>query len=401
MNVSKIKLVIALIGLIFISCSKNKMNDLVTVVIPVNVVPVNNNLIQFVFTSDPHYGLTKATFQGANNVDASIVNAALVNKLNSLNSILLPNDGGVNAGQRIDFIDCVIIGGDIANREETSSNIQAAAISWNQFSKDYITNLSLTNRNKQKTDLYIVPGNHDVSNTVGYYANMAPPTDASSMIGMYNLMLNPNIPRTAASYNYVTDKVHYSKDIQGIHFMFINLWPDSSERVWMIKDLQNVSSTTPIFLFMHSIPNVEARFFTNPNQSQNINSTDKFENLLSEVFKDGAKTINDLATIEQRAFTDFLRLHPNIKAFFHGHNNYNQYYVWQGPDNNIALNCFRVDSPMKGTTSATDETKLSFQFVAVDTTSKTMTIRECLWNVAPANPLAPVTWGTTATVSLK
>jgi hypothetical protein len=334
-------------------------------------------------------------------VDASIVNAALVNKLNALNAVTLPNDGGVNAGQTIDFVDCIITGGDIANREETSSNIQAATISWNQFSKDYIANLKLTNRNKQKTDLFIVPGNHDVSNTVGYYASMAPPTDASSMIGMYNLMINPSIPKTAASFNYVTDKVHYSKDIQGIHFMFINLWPDSSERVWMVKDLQNVSSTTPVFLFMHSIPNVEARFFTNPNNSQNINATDKFENLLSEVFKDGAKTINDVAYIEQRAFTDFLKLRPNIKAFFHGHNNYNQYYVWQGPDNNISLNCFRVDSPMKGSVSATDETKLSFQFVAVDTTTKNMTIRECLWNPTPSNPAAQVTWGTSATISLK
>ncbi|MCX6335751.1 MAG: metallophosphoesterase [Bacteroidetes bacterium] len=398
MRFSKIKLVFvfALVGLIYISCSKNKTSDLLPV-----IAAVNSNLIHFVFTSDPHYGLTKATFQGANNVDASIVNAALVNKLNALNAVTLPNDGGVNAGQTIDFVDCIITGGDIANREETSSNIQAATISWNQFSKDYIANLKLTNRNKQKTDLFIVPGNHDVSNTVGYYASMAPPTDASSMIGMYNLMINPSIPKTAASFNYVTDKVHYSKDIQGIHFMFINLWPDSSERVWMVKDLQNVSSTTPVFLFMHSIPNVEARFFTNPNNSQNINSTDKFENLLSEVFKDGAKTINDVAYIEQRAFTDFLKLRPNIKAFFHGHNNYNQYYVWQGPDNNISLNCFRVDSPMKGSVSATDETKLSFQFVAVDTTAKNMTIRECLWNPIPSNPAAQVTWGTSATISLK
>lgn len=110
---SKIRLVFvfALVGLIYINCTKNTKSDARTV-----SVPSNSNLIHFVFTSDPHYGLTKASFQGANNVDASIVNAALINKLNSLNSVTLPNDGGVDAGQTIDFVDCVISGGDIANK---------------------------------------------------------------------------------------------------------------------------------------------------------------------------------------------------------------------------------------------------------------------------------------------
>lgn len=318
----KLSLLFSLIVLVTISCSKNNTS------ISTSTGVKNSNLIQFVFTSDPHYGLKKANFQGATNVDASIVNGALVAKLNSLNALTLPNDSGVQAGQNIGFIDCVISGGDFANREETSTNIQPATASWSQFLNDYVTNLSLTDRNKQKTALYIVPGNHDVTNSIGYYASMTPPTDAASMIGMYNMMMNPAIPKTTATYNYVTDKIHYSKDIQGVHFMFLNLWPDSLERIWMNKDLQSVSNTTPVFLFMHSIPNVEARFFTNPNGTQTINTTDKFENLLSEVFKDGTKTINDVATIEQRAFVDFLKLHPNIKALFHGHNNYNQYYVW-------------------------------------------------------------------------
>jgi Calcineurin-like phosphoesterase len=391
----KLSLLFSLIVLVTISCSKNNTS------ISTSTGVKNSNLIQFVFTSDPHYGLKKANFQGATNVDASIVNGALVAKLNSLNALTLPNDSGVQAGQNIGFIDCVISGGDFANREETSTNIQPATASWSQFLNDYVTNLSLTDRNKQKTALYIVPGNHDVTNSIGYYASMTPPTDAASMIGMYNMMMNPAIPKTTATYNYVTDKIHYSKDIQGVHFMFLNLWPDSLERIWMNKDLQSVSNTTPVFLFMHSIPNVEARFFTNPNGTQTINTTDKFENLLSEVFKDGTKTINDVATIEQRAFVDFLKLHPNIKALFHGHNNYNQYYVWQGPDANITLNCFRADSPMKGSVSASDETKLSFQLVAVDTTAQKMTVRECLWNATPTNPSAPVTWGSSITVPIK
>ena len=375
------------------ACSK-KNND-TTVITPI----VANNIVQFVFTSDQHYGLTKTAFQGATNVDARIVNAALVGKLNALSTSTFPNDGGVKAGGIIKYIDCVVSAGDIANREETG--IQAAASSWSQFTNDYIMGITLKDSNNQKTPMYVVPGNHDVSNTVGYYKTMAPPTDATSVIGMYNLMTNPVVPKTAANYNYNTDKVHASKNIGGVHFMFLNVWPDSTERVWMANDLQSVSATTPVLLFAHSIPDVEARFFTNPNGAKDINSTDKFENLLSEIFKDGAKTINDNALIEQRAFANFVKLHPNIKAYFHGHSNYNQFYTWLGPDLNISLPCMRADSPMKGAVSATDETKLSFQVVAIDTLTKSMTVRECLWNATPSNPTAPSVWGSSVTISIK
>jgi hypothetical protein len=358
-----------------------------------------NNIVQFVFTSDQHYGLTKTTFQGATEVDAHIVNAALVAKLNTLAGVTFPNDGGVKAGCAIKFIDCVVSTGDIANRAE--KGVQAAAISWRQFYADYITGMALKDSNNHKTPIYVVPGNHDVSNAIGYHKMMTPPTDPTSVIGMYNLMVSPTAPKTAATFNYATDKVHASKNIGGVHFIFLNLWPDSTERAWMENDLLTVSATTPVFLFAHSIPDVEARFFTNPNGAGDINSTDKFENLLSEVFKDGAKTINDKALIEQRAFANFVKLHPNIKAYFHGHNNYSQYYTWQGPDSTIALPCVRVDSPMKGAISAKDETKLSFQVVAVDTLNKSMTVRECLWNATPTNPSAPIVWGSSMTFSIQ
>ena len=67
------------------ACSK-KNND-TTVITPI----VANNIVQFVFTSDQHYGLTKTAFQGATNVDARIVNAALVGKLNALSTSTFPN----------------------------------------------------------------------------------------------------------------------------------------------------------------------------------------------------------------------------------------------------------------------------------------------------------------------
>jgi hypothetical protein len=55
---------------------------------------------------------------------------------------------------------------------------------------------------------------------------------------------------------------------------------------------------------------------------------------------------------------------------------------------------------MKGSVSAKDETKLSFQIATLDTAAKTLTVRECLWNTAPGDPLEAVVWGESKTVSL-
>lgn len=60
--------------------------------------------------------------------------------------------------------------------------------------------------------------------------------------------------------------------------------------------------------------------------------------------------------------------------------------MWRGPDGDIALNVFRVDSPMKGKASGDDETKLSFHVVAIDGQAGTMTVREPFWNTSPSTP---------------
>src|SRR5450432_2673761 len=69
----------------------------------------------------------------------------------------------------------------------------------------------------------------------------------------------------------------------------------------------------------------------------------------------------------QRELAAFVKAHPNIKAYFHGHNNGNEFYDWRGVDSDVTLPTFRVDSPMKGAVSGNDETKLSFQLVSIDT----------------------------------
>lgn len=356
--------------------------------------------VQFVFTSDAHYGITRAAFQGASNVDAHIVNAAMVAKMNTLPNLTLPDDGGVNAGKKIGSVDYVIEAGDIANRMETSASVQPAATSWEQFRLDYVNNITLKNKNNEKAELLMVPGNHDVSNTIGYYTKMAPLTDASSMAQIYNLMFKPSMLKTAATFNYATDRINYSKDIAGTHFCFIQMWPDSSVRIWLNKDLQNVSNNTPVIIVAHDQPAVVSNHFTNPNGTNTINATDKFDNVLDEHFKDG-KTPAAAGLIEQRAFAAFLKQHSNVKVYLHGHVHESKFYNWTGPDNDVQISAVSADSPMKGLVSGTDETKLTFHFGALDPKTMTLTIRECLWNPEAANPAAQIKWGTSVTIKLK
>jgi hypothetical protein len=351
---------------------------------------------QFIYTSDAHYGIKRARFRQVSSVDGHIVNAAMITKINTLSGLTLPSDGGLKAGQLVGPVDYLIETGDMANRQETG--IQSDSASWAQFVADYIGGVTLKDQSNQAIKFLFLPGNHDVSNAIGYYKTMVPAIDPTSMVGIYNLMLNPVTPKTNATYNYSTDKIHYSRNIAGIHFIFVCLWPDSSERIWMANDLASVSASTPVILFTHDQPTCESKHFTNPFGTHNINSTDKFENMVAEQFKSGA-SINAPDTIEQRGLVAFLKAHKNITAYFHGNDNANEYYTYRGPDSSIALNTFRVDSPMKGNFSGTDETKLSFQLITIDSTSRTMTVRECLWNADSTNSNAPVVFGASKTVS--
>lgn len=356
--------------------------------------------IQFVLTSDAHYGITRSSFRGATNVDAQIVNAAMIAKINGLPGVTLPQDGGVNAGKKIGYVDYVFEAGDIANRMEVGSKVQTAAKSWDQFKIDYIQNLTVKNSKNEKAELLMVPGNHDVSNSIGYYTLMAPLTDASSMAQIYNLMLKPTTLRTATTYNTVADRINYSRNIGGVHFCFIQMWPDASVRAWLTKDLQNVSASTPVIIVAHDQPAVVSNHFTNPNGDHSINSKDKFDNVLDEHFRDGTTTAAP-SILEQRDFASFLKQHSNIKAYLHGHVHESKFYTYTGPDNDVQLSSVSTDSPMKGLASGTDETKLSFHFGAIDPVTMTMTIRECFWNPDAANPAATVKWGNLLTIKLK
>jgi hypothetical protein len=333
-----------------------------------------------------------------------LVNTRLIAKINSLPGTNLPDDQGVSAGRPVGAVDYFMESGDLASRMEAPN--QCAASSWSQFTQVYLKGLSLRNHLGDPTPFLLVAGNHDVSNAIGFYKKMQPATDPSSMVGIYNLMLQPAIPKTNATFSYPADKINYSKNIGGIHFMFLNIWPDSANRIWMEKDLQKISSGMPVVIVCHDPPDGDAAHFNNPNGNHDINSTDKFENLLEERYKDlrdnggshDAKPQKD--GIEQGGFVAFLKAHPNIKAYFHGHNNWNQFYTYKGPGQDIALPTFRVDSPMKGRISSKDETKLSFQLISIDTATRKMTVRECLWNTDPSHPDKAISWGESETIFL-
>jgi predicted MPP superfamily phosphohydrolase len=337
----------------------------------------SNPRVRFVFTSDAHYGLRRSTFRTRARVSAHEVNAALVSDLNSL-------------GESVGPVDFLVEGGDVANRAEAGEEIQPASVSWSQFKGDYIERLALRTSSGAKTPVYVVPGNHDASNAVGFYKTMKPATDKSAMVEIYNLMMAP-ARRSIATYEYATGRVLTSRDIGGVHFVFLTVWPDGVGRAWLARDLAHVSATTPVVIFAHDQPDAQSKHFTNPNGRHDINAIDRFENLLSDTLADG-HTIDDGDEIEQAAWEDFVRAHPNITAYFHGNSNWNEFYDWEGPRHSVALHTFRVDSPMKGKYSESDETKLSFQVAEIDARTMTMTVRERLWNTA--------TWGASTTVSV-
>jgi predicted MPP superfamily phosphohydrolase len=338
--------------------------------------------IRFVFTSDAHYGISRPHFRGRDNVEAPVVNAAMVDAIN-------------HAGP----LDFVVQGGDLANREEETEAgpIQSAAVSWSQFAHDYIDGLTAVTAAGRKAPLYLVPGNHEVSNAIGFYKPMRPLIDKTALLEIYNRMMTPSRPKTAASYDYARDRVLYSHTLGGVHFVFITIWPDSIVRAWLENDLRQVDRSTPVVLFTHDQPEAQAKHFTNPNGAHDINGADKFENLLAERLADGP-TIEASTLAEQRELERFLERHRNITAYFHGNSNWNEFYDWHGPSGTVNLRTFRVDSPMKGAVSADDETRLSFHVAAIDTATLAMTVRECLWDSDPARP-APA-WGDSVVVPL-
>ena len=364
--------------------------------------------VTFVFTSDVHFGITRGYFRGGANVDATVVNTALVRAVNSLPSAVFPADTGVRSGQSVGAVDFAVITGDLTNRMELYPiHIQSATASWAQFNACWIDGLALKDARGVRTPLWFVPGNHDVSNAIGSPSKMVPVKDATSLVEIYNRMMRPATLRTKDTYDYAKDKIIYSHEVGGAHLIFLTIWPDTSARAWIEEDLKTVPAGVPVFIFCHDPPEIDARHLTNPYGKHDINSGDKYENVVGDIYADVALASpsngkpDGPTLIEQRALAKFLKAHRNIVGYFHGHSNWTEFSTWKGPDTDLALNVFRADSPMKGSFSGKDETKLSFQVVVFDAVAGRLTARECLWNTRPmSEDSAPLAWGESRTVSI-
>ena len=189
-------------------------------------------------------------------------------------------------------------------------------------------------------------------------------------------------------FNYPENSVRYSFVRDSLRFMFIGMWPDGNMRMWM-DSVMTEDPVSPVIIFTHDPVEADAKHYTNPNYPYNINAVDKFENLLSDTCSPEGNWSR---------FERFVKSHPQIKAYFHGDCNYNEFYEWKGVNGTVSLPVFRVDSPMKGEYSSKNENLLSYQVVCIDTDNKIITVRECLWN---KDGLTSITWGEVKTISYK
>ena len=337
-------------------------------------------ILRFIYYSDPHYGLERE-FRGAESVSADSVSRAMLRSFGLLENAVLPDDGGVGGGCVFGEPDFVVCTGDIANRMERG--VQPASESWRQFLRDWAEYLDR---------LYLVPGNHDISNAIGYPKPMSPERDASSAAGIYDMMMHTDTTVSAETFDYGTDRTHYTFVMDSVRFVFMGMWPDSCMREWYGSAV-TAGDDLPVLLFTHDPPGADAKHFTNPHCPYDINPTDRFENLLADTCSVGS--IDSLPLENWRALERFIAGHPEIKAYFHGDCNYNEFYTWYGVDSTVALPVIRVDSPMKGELSAENETLLSYVVVVLDTATGRLTARECLWNTDGG---ASLVWGSSVTL---
>jgi alkaline phosphatase len=358
----------------------------------------------FLYTSDAHYGIKRSVVFGSYS-NAVQVNGLMIRSMNNMPNEVLPSDSGINAGKQVGYIDFIAMTGDISNRQESSKKIQSATTSYAQFKTDYVNSVSILDKSGNKAGLYLTPGNHDVSNAIGYPKTLAPVTDDAVMFNLYNTFMKPATALVAGGYNYATQRIVYSKDIGGVHFVFLSMWPDSTIRPLIDADLAKMSNQSmPVVLFTHDEPNIETKHLTSDlTTNTKFDWTKSFENLVTDVVADldstGKLTTSSPSTTAQKGLADWLATKKNIVAYFHGNNNLFENYTWTGTSSQISLNVFRVDSPMKGSVSGIDAadgmgdpSKLSYNVVTIDSSAQNMTVREYLWQQKK--------WGTSKTISL-
>ena len=364
--------------------------------------------VQFVILSDVHYGYIRSYpvpipgSSPATNATTSVaVNQLLMTSLNTMSTLTFPADGGVSASAAVGPVDFVAVTGDIANRfqADTQNAVQASTASYADFTANTLNRLTLKDKTNTIARFFLAPGNHDVSNAIGNTKIPVANVDGGAMKELLKVAKpSVTLPTTYdRAYFEAKDtagawinKPNYSMDIGGIHFIALTIWPDSGNRKWIDADLASVPLTTPVMLFMHDYPDVDPKHLTSPNNATGLVTDANYEGVASDVIDPSeAPVLTAGATstnVEQRAFVTWLKTKPNIVAYFHGHSNSNEMWDYKGPDNDITLKCFRIDSPMKGDVTAKDAssyTMMSYAMASVDTVNRLMTVREVRWYPTP------------------
>ncbi len=372
--------------------------------------------VQFIILSDVHFGYIRKSPvpHTGTTTDALTINGYLLTSLNAVSGMTFPSDGGVGAGTTVGPIDMIAVTGDMANRNESgdgigtesANQVQSDAASWAQFTSVYLTGVTLQNKAGAQPPFLLSPGNHDISNAIGQRYIIPANIDDTSMRQMLSVATgSPPLAAGTIDQAYFTatnasgafiNKPNYSLNIGGVHFISISAWPDTGSRKWIDADLAAVPLTTPVMIFTHCYPDADPTLLSPPLTTSpystvagpptTAGAVNDNEAVISDVIDQSEYASDTSSNVEQAAMTTWIKTHPNIVAYFHGHTNYNEMYEYNGPNKDIALNCFRIDSPMKGALSATSgkESLLSFDIATLDTTTGRMTVREIRWYPTPA-----------------
>jgi hypothetical protein len=349
--------------------------------------------INFIFTSDLHYGITR-NFHGAT-ADAQTVNEAMIDQMNALPQVELPNGEG-----KVGTVEFVAITGDITNRGAKAS---PAGVSWQKFQDDYLGRdnagghgsggrLNLKGQDGKNIPVYMQVGNHDVNNAIGY---PDVPLDTTPFVQISNRMLGTSWTVSSAEpLDFPARQMNYAVDHGGVHMMFVNMWPDRKIQAWMEEELKKAGRAAPAFVFAHvPLDPGETKLFRNPAAPTTYTTT----YVGSIPFTIGAGGDYASTKAAKAELVDWLARHKQVKAYFFGHDNFREYATLtpDAADPGATVGMFRADSPMKGSASGKDEKKLSFNVFTMDTRAWTLTAREYLWNAGEGGE-----WGASATVSI-
>ena len=208
----------------------------------------------------------------------------------------------------------------------------------------------------------MVPGNHEASNAVGFYKPMTPPIDKTPMVEIYNRMMRPAAPKddgdvrllhAIGSSSPATSAACTSCSSRS--------GPIRRRALWMDNDLEpSVSESTPVIIFTHDQPDVEAKHFMNPNGAHDINAARSSSRTCSPITSRTARPSTTPSLIEQAPARAFLERASEHHRVLPRQLELERVLRLERPDRTIVLHTFRVDSPMKGAVSATTRQSCRF-----------------------------------------